>query len=1225
MFNNTKIFKILLLSMVCIYIPVSADDIFGSLKNIESYAECLDEYPAPDNNDWENPDFTSYYHSVLARPMYKLLKNNGTFEKVWTFNYFKSLLKEVTREREFSGYYDRFVMKMTPIPGSHIIIFGEMHGAFHSLTRDLRALHDIGFIDENLVITNPDTYIVFNGNISSRSAHVLETLTLVLELMKKNPSHVIFIRGSQEDKEHWVHYSLKSALRVLTMYSDDKNSIKNEVNRFYNTLPLALYLLPEDRTQSTNIVRISNYGTEVKDVSENELGDFFSTQELVAKIKKNNQSKSKTQVNLKAIIRGDQFYRAQYIPSDGLQMSSREEGAMSWTILSSPTKAYQELFGFYYDAFVVLTTYRSLNDWTITLYNRSIKEPGNIKARKIFNLISGVELPMRRMTQLRKKALEEKISFLKNKIKWLDESYKVILAGGKIVYEPEKPLIIEDEKPIEQKPVFWPATSKELAAGESAKGGLKAIPIGTDPKIITIGTMIDLTDGVREEGASIVQGIRAVFDKQNERGGIYGKKLNLVFRDTKFSYEPSRENCMRLLQEDKVGVILVPHSTVGTEGLLDLVKERSILVLFPAASGARGIRNPEFSNLFFLRASTITEGYVLAKYVVEKLKAKKLAFFYENDTFGKDTLYGALLGLQELGVKDWIEVPFEPQDLNITRQVEKLRKANIDALGCFGMQAVAKELFFQLGTQWLVNKKLFGSMDLSILPFRKYCERNRLHFISTSVVPNPDLSDIEIVREYRKAVENMPPVNDMHCLEAYIGADFFVHILEEIGEPITVEKILTYLENVKNYSYKGLTFNFNPETRGLVHDLWLNIGAGDWQKISFDPSKSLLPSTIIKESEVKKKEVKTSVIQKEEVPVAKKLDGTLTVGSSMDLSRGVKDLGVAVKRGTELVFDNEKIPGLDISFIPMDDFYSFEQAYQNVLTLMGKNACDILLNPLGTPTFTAYVDLIKTGSIAAFFPIPGIPFKRTKEYEMKYCIYFRPSYEEEAYALIRYIMENNNPSKLAFFYQSDAFGDACMQGVRDYFGKAKAQDLLSVSYSSSDVDFTKQVNQVTQWNADYIALFATPYAATQFLKQLGDSFVRKTTFFGVSDLGGITFQKMMKAKGIGIIISHVVPDPEKSLIPLVQGYRDRAKNAGVKLDAFSLEAYITTMIFIDVLKNIKKPITKDSIIEHMESLKNYNFDGLLLNFDNMSRQLSQSIWINDAKGTWKEYKITQPQ
>jgi hypothetical protein len=59
------------------------------------------------------------------------------------------------------------------------------------------------------------------------------------------------------------------------------------------------------------------------------------------------------------------------------------------------------------------------------------------------------------------------------------------------------------------------------------------------------------------------------------------------------------------------------------------------------------------------------------------------------------------------------------------------------------------------------------------------------------------------------------------------------------------------------------------------------------------------------------------------------------------------------------------------------------------------------------------------------------------------------------------------------------------------------------------------------------------------------------------------------------------------------------------------------------LKNIKKPINKDSIIEHMESLKNYYFRGIILNFDSMSRQLSQSIWINDIKGTWREYNITQ--
>jgi hypothetical protein len=57
------------------------------------------------------------------------------------------------------------------------------------------------------------------------------------------------------------------------------------------------------------------------------------------------------------------------------------------------------------------------------------------------------------------------------------------------------------------------------------------------------------------------------------------------------------------------------------------------------------------------------------------------------------------------------------------------------------------------------------------------------------------------------------------------------------------------------------------------------------------------------------------------------------VGSGVDISRGVKDSVISVKRDTELAFDNEKIPGFDSSFIPMDYFYSFEQVYKNILTL----------------------------------------------------------------------------------------------------------------------------------------------------------------------------------------------------------------------------------------------------------------------------------------------------
>jgi hypothetical protein len=143
------------------------------------------------------------------------------------------------------------------------------------------------------------------------------------------------------------------------------------------------------------------------------------------------------------------------------------------------------------------------------------------------------------------------------------------------------------------------------------------------------------------------------------------------------------------------------------------------------------------------------------------------------------------------------------------------------------------------------------------------------------------------------------------------------------------------------------------------------------------------------------------------------------------------------------------------------------------------------------------------------------------------------------------------------------------------------------------------------------------------LEQLGDETIRKSIFFGVSDLGGLAFKKMARKKGINIIISHIVPDIETSSIPLIEEYRNRAKKAGIAVDSFSLEGYITASIIVEVLKRVQtSAITKDSIIEEIEKLKDYNLKGLPLNFDDKTRKLSKTIWIEDGKGQWIEYSLT---
>lgn len=423
-------------------------------------------------------------------------------------------------------------------------------------------------------------------------------------------------------------------------------------------------------------------------------------------------------------------------------------------------------------------------------------------------------------------------------------------------------------------------------------------------------------------------------------------------------------------------------------------------------------------------------------------------------------------------------------------------------------------------------------------------------------------------------------------------------------------------------------FEYDPVARQFVYTFLRNEGLGDLLKISTDSLEKLVSlewqgdkfvqdAGISRISDFGKTKRSKPVSQQVEMP-RQAMVKELVIGSTMDFTRGARDLSLAVQRGIELAFDTEKIPGLHIRFIALDDAYMPSQAYENVRKLVEKHAVSFLLSSVGSPTFAAYVDLVRKGLVVAMFPIPGISYERTEENKMKYCIHLRPSYADEAYVVMQYVMSTREMQKVAVFYQEDEFGLACLQGLTEAAGKNDVK-IIKLPYVRNDMNFDTQIKTIKDSNARFVALFATPLAARQFLEQMGDEAVRRFIFFGISDLGGLTFKRMVSTKGIQIITSHVVPDPETSTLPLVEEFRGKAKKADLALDSFALEGYMGAAIITDMLKKIDGEISKDSLIYEIEKLKNYDLKGFLLNFDGRTRQLSNKVWIEDGHGPWEEH------
>ncbi len=373
--------------------------IFASLNEIQKYAEKLNEYPDADDieqlTDLLAPSYASFHKKHLPGFFSRFLRRIGLTHPLWTAEGFKDLLIKVTQERH--RLKGRFIRKMQPSSQDRFFMWGSLHGAFHSFIRDLQELKKNGIINDSLKIMSNNHYFVFIGNVIDRSPFILETLTLVLRIMEKNPGQVFYIKGNHERNERWPGLGLGDELKIRAAHVSDQDiPLKKEVSNFFETLPLALYLVSENGAQ-VNFVQISGYGNGLKELNAEELRHFFVEKERTLHyLDQSEAAPINDEVNIKALITIKQWSHAAIVRESwgwgacqygGLQLLGASDNVVKWAVISSPTNTCRRLFNFQYDSFVELKTTGVIDDWRIAVYNRDIREKDAVFKERIFNLI----------------------------------------------------------------------------------------------------------------------------------------------------------------------------------------------------------------------------------------------------------------------------------------------------------------------------------------------------------------------------------------------------------------------------------------------------------------------------------------------------------------------------------------------------------------------------------------------------------------------------------------------------------------------------------------------------------------------------------------------------------------------------------------------------------------------------------------------------------------------
>ena len=122
---------------------------------------------------------------------------------------------------------------------------------------------------------------------------------------------------------------------------------------------------------------------------------------------------------------------------------------------------------------------------------------------------------------------------------------------------------------------------RRLLATASAGAAMLGLTssVGAQQAPIKIGMSMPQTGGLAGGGKASLLGIEIWRDDVNAKGGLLGRKVELVVYDDKSSASETPAIYSKLLDVDKVDLLFAPYATVPTAPIMPLVKQRGLLLI----------------------------------------------------------------------------------------------------------------------------------------------------------------------------------------------------------------------------------------------------------------------------------------------------------------------------------------------------------------------------------------------------------------------------------------------------------------------------------------------------------------------------------------------------------------------------------------------------------------------------------------------------------------------
>ena len=329
---------------------------------------------------------------------------------------------------------------------------------------------------------------------------------------------------------------------------------------------------------------------------------------------------------------------------------------------------------------------------------------------------------------------------------------------------------------------------------------------------LKIGALLSVTGPAAFLGAPEANTLAMLVEEQNARGGILGRRIQLIVKDTGGSPEKAISFAKQLIEEERVFAIIGPATSGETMAVKALAEEARTLLLSCAA--AEVIVQPVAPHVF-KTAQKDSHAAIKIFQQMQKMRISRIGVLTSNTGFGKAGKEQIEKLAPQHGLQIVASEVYDKAATDLTAEVTKLKAAKVEAILNWSIepaQAIAIKNIRQLGlTVPIFQSHGFGNVEYAraagaaaegvLFP------AGRLHVAELLPASHPQRA---VLVAYRTAYEQRFK-EDASGFGGY-AHDAFVILraaIERTGG-LDREKVRAAIEGTRGLVAASGTFNFSP-------------------------------------------------------------------------------------------------------------------------------------------------------------------------------------------------------------------------------------------------------------------------------------------------------------------------------------------------------------------------------------------------------------------------------